>query len=266
VVDNENVKSMSNALAELQAMLLSGDLRAVGLIKQKILDLAQHDSEALENLMRSFQDNLTDPKLGNELLQVMAEIRDPAVEQMARELSLAGDRANKLLGLELLDRLDIPNTKTQELVVETLAANDEDPEMLQAAMQALPKMPIASETNARLLSRLEALVQHKDESVRSSSLLLIAQQAKTPQQVRPLIASLDSPAVDVQISAAMALERSAVTSPEIKAALFAHMLDGKALPEVRAMSANALNRFDLSADELNQINQFRQQQNWNAAN
>lgn len=259
---NENVEVVMLSVQTLPELLAARNFKALAKLKQSLLSKVKADSAALDELVLALQDNLQNEDVKEQLLQVLAQVKDPKVEQMAQDLALSSSREDKLTGLNLLGDLNMANDETLNIAVSALDDNT-DGEMLQAAMRAMPNMQISSEQNGEILSRLNDLAQNKDESVRSESLFAIAKQAKTPEQLKPLMSALNSASIDEQISAAMAIEKSTVTSDELKRSLIAQVSNPQSLPEVRAMSANALTRFSLSSAELDVVAKFKQTQQWN---
>ncbi len=237
LLDNEfgqKIEDIASALLLIAALSGSGNFEGVAQAKQQLLMMAQSDDRLLGELVQSFKDleiNDDNPQVKQALMQVLASIKDPQVENLAQDLAISDNRSKQLDGLELLSQLNIASEQSLDIAMTALSQSPGDPELLQSAMQAIPKMTISAEKNAEVINQLTELSKHENESVRSASLFLIAQQAKNNEQLSPLYNALNSKTVDEKISAIMAIEQSLVVSPELKGILLKRVADKSELAE-----------------------------------
>jgi hypothetical protein len=263
-VVNDDLEMAIASLQLLPELISNKDFKGIAKFKQTLLSLAKGDNEILDQLLLSFQQQIDNEDIKYELLQILTKIKHPKVENYAQELALSNDRNDKLTGLELLADLGVANQETMNIALDSLHDSTADPQILQTAMRAMPDMLISSEQNREILTRLEELSQHPEESVRSESLFSIAKQAKNEEQLTPLLNAMQSGSIDEKISAAMAIEKSTVRGDNLKYALLNEVKNMNGLPEVRAMAASSLKRFSLSSSELRVLESYRSSLSWNA--
>ncbi len=256
-------KSMVEGINQLMT-LANGDgeydYTAVNKSKQALLRLAKSNPSALSDLLSAYAENLNNDMIQNQLFQIVSQVKTPQVQALATDLASSNDRTESIAGFDLLGALDIPTQEGLELTTSTLRASPEDKELVLSAMHALPKLTLSSEKNGEVVALLSDLANSDNEAIRSESLLTIASWAKTEEELKSVISALDSETPDDKISAAMALEHSSVVGDQIKSALLNKISLETELWEVRAMSANALNRFDLSESEFSTLQTFRKEQ------
>jgi len=261
--DKKNIDAMRDGVNELIRLANANsmyDFKAIAQHKQALLQLAKTDSAALGDLLAAYADNLNDEKIQALLFDVVAQVKDPQVEALATELALSSDRDAQVAGFELLGELQIPSQENLDLSMNALVQDQNDQDLVLAAIHAMPAVVLSSEKNKEVVDLLSDLAGNDNEAIRSESLLSMAKWAKNEEDLSSVIHALDSDVNDDKISAAMALERSTVVGDNLKASLLAKVSDPNELWEVRAMSANALGRFDLSTSEFSELQDFRQVQ------
>lgn len=261
---SDNLEAAITSLQLLPELIANKNFKAIAKFKQQLLNLAKKDSAVLDEVLLALQENLNNEDVKYELLQVLSQIKDPKVETLAQNLALSNNRDDKLTGLDLLANVGVPNKETLDIAFNSLQDSTGDPQILQSAMRAMPNMLISSEKNREILNQLEELSHHQDESVRSESLFAIAKQAKRPEQLTPLVNAMQSGSIDERISAVMAIEKSTVTGDQLKSVLLTEVQRAQSLPEVRAMAASSLQRFDLSTSEISILESYRKSLSWNA--
>lgn len=266
---NTKIEKMAEGIDELVRLANADgkyDFKAVGQVKQALLDLAKQDSLALEELLVSYSDNLNNESVQDLLFQVVSQVKDPRVEALAKELALSSDRDERIAGFDLLGALQMPSEENLNLSVQALEQEQNDKELVLSALHAMSPMSLPSEKNEEVIDLLSDLTNNEDEAIRSESLISIASWAKTEADLASVVEALDSESVDDKISAAMALEESNVVGDNLKNTLLRKMQDPKELWEVRAMSANALARFELNTSEFSRLQNFRTEQVGGASN
>ena len=265
----ENLYKMSEGINELVRLVNADgayDFKGVNILKQDLLNLAKNDKAALDELLVAYADNLNNDRVQDLLFQVVSEVKDPKVEALATELALSSDRDERIAGFDLLGELQIPSEKNLELSMQALEQEQNDKELVLSALHALPKISLSQEDNAEVVGLLSELATNDNEAIRSESLIGIASWAKTQEELGAVVQALDSKTVDDRISAAMALEQSTVVGDDLKLSLLAKIEDDNEVWEVRSMSANALERFDLSSSEFASLQEYKKKQLGGVAN
>ena len=260
---NEDIYKMDKGIDKLIRLANSDDrdnYQEVAQAKQALLNLAKRDTEALDELLEAYSDNIGNENVQALLFQVLSEVKDSKVESLATKLALSSDRNERIAGFDLLGELQIPSKENLNLSVEALQQEQGDKELVLSALHAMTPMPLSSDQNQEVVTLLAELTQNDNEAIRSESLLNIASWAKTESELDPVVKALDSEIADDKISAAMALEQSTVVGNDLKDTLLNKIKDPNELWEVRSMSANALGRFDLSTSEFSSLESFRAQQ------
>ena len=233
--------------------------QAVGRMQQLLLDTSLQDRQALASVVDAFRTNLT-TVVGDRLRSILAEIKDPEVEALGHELVVSLDHGEKIVGLDLLADLGIPNEATLDLTIQTLESSQDNPDVLLAAMNAMPEVPQSRVGTDAIIQVLVDLTRHPDDGVRSASIFEIAKWAKTADQLGPVRTALRSDSVDDRVSAAMALQNSPVVSDALRDELIARMVDKNELWEVRRMAADSLTRFSLDDEQFEQFETFKEEQ------
>jgi len=254
---------MSEGISELMVLTFSDgnvDYKRVNDIKKQLLVLARNDREALTTLVTAYRESSSNKMVQEQLLQIVSQIKDVEVENSALALASSSNKDDQLAGLELLGELKIPNDKTVSVIESTLTQNQDDEKLVLAALHALPNMRLSSSQNEGLIDELNQLVMSESEAIRSESIIALGQFAKDETQMEAVLLALNSSVVDDKISAAMALEQSHITGDHIKDVLMTKMQESSELWEVRAMSANALERFNLDDYEYSLLADFRRHQ------
>lgn len=197
--------------------------QAVGRMQQQLLYHSLQDRQALAGVVDAFRSNLT-TAVGDRLRSILAEIKDPEVEALGHELADSLDHREKIVGLDLLADLGIPNEATLDLTIRTLESSHGNPDLLLAAMNAIPEIPQPRVDTGAIIQVLVDLTRHSDDGVRSASIFEIAKWAKTADQLGPVRKALYSDSVDDRVSAAMALQKSPVVSDALRDELIARMV------------------------------------------
>jgi len=218
--------------------------------KEQLLQLALKNPDALNKLILSLRDNALDPILSEHLVSILSEIKDPEVEQLGYDLSLSNNKYEQLIGLQLLGDLKIPNEKTVSIMQDIINSNQNDPDLLLPAMHAMNAVFLPKNKTDKIMQTLQALTIHDNESIRSESLFALGKWAKTEEHFTPIVNALESSTPDDRASAAMVIESSTYTSESLKNKLLNVLQDESELSHVRAMSANALKRFELNENEF----------------
>ncbi|MBT5934182.1 HEAT repeat domain-containing protein [Sulfurimonas sp.] len=222
--------------------------------------MAKNNPLALEELLIAYSNYLSNPKLEKQLSQIVSQIKDPKVENFAQDLATSEDRQQNIIGFDLLGELQIPNEKTLQISTEALSQFSGDKELTLSALHAMPHLNLPQSKNNEIVMLLSELSISQDEAVRSESIITLGQWAKSELEISAVVDALSSSTNDDRISAAIALEQSHVVGNSLKTVLLEKLEDTAELWEVRAMSANSLERFDLNNNEFSILENFRKNQ------
>ncbi len=191
--------------------------------QQKLLEELARNPEALRFALDELAQTAGSEKAA-ELAVVLGLLPDPEVEARALALARTGNRDQRLLGLELLDRLNIENPETRAGVVEILR-NEQDNEVLGAAVYALHP-GVSSPADAReVRAVLSPLTGASDAELRRRSVIALAEWAHEAGDLDTVLTGLRDPSPDVRAGAAFALSQTVVWTPASRAALAARVGD-----------------------------------------
>lgn len=229
-------------------------------LKQALLDNAGGSEMALQGLIDGLR-QAPDSRTGAHLLSILAEVKQPQVEDLALELSRSSDSRVQTVGLDLLARLGLPSEEAFALTSNLLANDQRDPEVLRSALHAMPEMTLPPAQLDSTVARLTELSRnHPDDGVRSESLFKLARMAKDQQDLAPVMEALaPQREVDDRISAAMALKDSTVSGDQLRDTLVARMSDPEELWEIRYYAAETLQRFRLSDSDYQAYLAFQEE-------
>lgn len=235
--------------------------RKVQAMLQGLLTKASGDSQVLGGVMDQFRADPMSP-LGQHLRALLAEIKDPEVEQMAQQMAQSRDARVVMAGLDLLGDLKIASKQTFDIASQWLAQPQTDPEVLMRAINAMPVLVLPEQEATQALAQLAQLAtQHPNDGVRSNSLFKISEWAKDAQDLAPVIGALKKGRpTDDRISAAMAIAQSRVVDDNLRAELLSRVSDKAELWEVRRYAAESLERFKLSGRDFEQFQAFKREQ------
>lgn len=236
-------------------------LAKVQSIMQSLLGKAKSNSDTLRAMIDAYRQN-PDSRLGGNLQSVLAELKDPEVVDAALGLSQSTSTEEQLAGLELLAKLDMPSEEVLQITTGIIATKQAEPDVIMAAVHALPKSGIAPDNQNAILQDLSQLAQSNDNAgVRSASIFKVGELAKDADDLSVVTNMLTANnETDDRISAAMAIQQSNVVDDQLKQTLINHMSNPEELWEIRRLSAQSLERFKLSEDEYAAYQRFLEEQ------
>lgn len=245
----DNLPESAEKYAKIQSMM------------QALLTKAKANSSTLRGLLDAYSESPSS-HMGNRLQSILAEIQDPEVESLALDMAKSTEPSQKLAGLDLLGRLGIPSEQTFDAASDVIYTNNSSPEIMMAALNALPKLTLPDAEHNKVIQDLSTLVQSNEhEGVRSSSLFSIGKWAKDADDLQVVMTTLSNEgSADSRISAAMALSESSVIDPSLQELFVSRMSDPQELWEIRRMSAESLQRFKLSGEEYAAYQAFLEEQ------
>ncbi len=225
--------------------------------QEELLQRATSDPEELARLLDEFRLAAGSPR-GEQLAIMLGQVKDPLVEQTAIGLVNGVGQAQRLAGLDLLDRLDIENEETRRVVLDVLWT-DPSAEVQRAALYALHCGVPRPEARREVLGALTPLTRSTDAEVRRRAVVAAAEWAPDAASLEPVLGALRDSSPDVRAGAAFALGEVRVASTAIPQALARTVADEGEDWEVRRIAWGSLGRFPLREDEYAVYERFRGQ-------
>ncbi len=219
------------------------ELRAFA--QAKLLTQLQNDPQALEWALRELEQHAGSER-GAELAAVLGMISDYEIEARALAMARSGNLDQKLLGLELLDRLDIDNPDTRQGIIDILRTEQRS-DVLASALYALHPAVVAPAHAGQVRAALKPLVSHSEAELRRRGLISLARWSAESADLEPVVAGLADSSVDVRAGAAFALGQSPVKNAAGRAALTATVADTDEDWVVRELAWHSLGFFPQDA-------------------
>ena len=213
----------------------------------QLREAAQADPAVLRSLIHRF-DTERDPKARDMLQAVLSNIQSPEVLAMSTRLATSGDPARRQEGFAMLMQLSPNSPEVRELVKQALQS-EQSPAVLSQALAALTPTVVAKPEAEGIVAQLNQLAQHADPSVRSQSILQLAQWDKTGQVEARLSQALQDQTAEVRNAAVAAIGESGIRTDSVKAALMGILGNAAESTQVKDHALHALERFSLSKDE-----------------
>lgn len=211
----------------------------------KLLDQLQNDPQALQWALRELEQQAGSERAA-ELAAVLGMIADADIEARALAMARNGNLDQKLLGLELLDRLNIENPDTRQGVVDILRSEQRS-EILAAALYALHPAVVAPAQASEVRAALRPLAGHAEVELRRRGLVALARWSSSSADLEPVVAGLADSSVDVRAGAAFALGQAPVKDGAARAALSATLADPDEDWVVRELAWHSLSSFPQDA-------------------
>lgn len=226
-------------------------------MQEKLRTAAQADPAALRSLIARF-DAERDPKAREMLKSVLSGIASADVIALSTRLAVSGSAAQRKDGFEMLRQLSQNSPEVRNLVRQALAS-EQSPAVLSEALAALTPTVVAAPEAEAIVAQLNQLSQHQDASVRSQSILQLAQWDKTGNAEGRLNSSLSDPSAEVRQAAVAAIAETASRSEETKTALMQLIGNPSESTHVKDGALYALQRFSLNKAEHDLYVQTRAQ-------
>lgn len=225
---------------------------------EELCERATSDPEVLSRLLDEFRLTAGTDR-GEHLAIVLGQVKDPLVEQAAIALVKGGGgQAQRIAGLDLLDRLDIENEETRRVVLEVLWT-EPSAEVQRAALYALHCGVPGPNARREVLGAVVPLTRSTDAEVRRRAVIAVAEWAPDAASLDPVLAALRDASPDVRAGAAFALGEVRVASPSIAQSLARTVADEGEDFEVRRIAWGSLGRYPLREDEHAVYERFRLQ-------
>lgn len=226
-------------------------------MQDKLLAAAQADPAALRTLIQRF-DAERDPKARDMLKSVLSNIPSSDVIALSTKLAASSNAAQRQDGFEMLKRLSVSSPEVRNLVRQTLVS-EQSPAVLSEAVAALTPTVVAAPEAEAIVAQLNQLSQHQDASVRSQSILQLAQWDKTGNAQARITSSLTDPSQEVRLAAVAAIAEAGGRSEDTKNALMQVIRNANESTQVKDGALFALQRFSLSKAEHDLYLQARAQ-------
>lgn len=226
-------------------------------MQDKLRTAAQADPAALRTLIQRF-DAERDPKAREMLKSVLSSIPSSDVVALSMRLAASGSVAQRQDGFEMLKQLSQNSPEVRNLIKQTLAS-EQSPAVLSEAVAALTPTVVPATEAEGIVAQLNQLSQHQDASVRSQSLLQLAQWDKTGNAETRLNNALSDPSSEVRQAAVAAIAETGSRSESTKNALMQVIRNGNESIQVKDGALFALQRFSLSKAEHDLYMQVRAQ-------
>ena len=223
--------------------------------QDKLRKMAQSDPEVMKNLLGRYGRE-TDPNAKDVLRSVLSTIETPEILAFSKQLATSGDADQRKDGLAMLQNFTANSQEVRNILSQTLATQ-QTPSVIVQALSALKPTAVEPAESEAIVAQLKGLTQNADPSVRSQSVLQLAQWDKTGAAQNSLSQALTDQAPEVRQAAIFAVAQSAVQSDSAKAALINMVSNVNESKNVRGIALQALERFSLNKEEMAKYSQAR---------
>lgn len=233
----------------------------------KLTELLKANPEIRKHLALEFRIN-TDPKKTKRLAAMLGQFDDDIITDVGLELALSGEHVSQKSGLTLLGKQQPHNIKARSAIADILQV-ETTPDILVSALNAVAVPPKVNVTHQQeLLTQFENLSHNEDANVRSHSMAMMARWAGKTNVNQYLLQGLNDSDPSVRKTAAYSLMKSRYLTDDVKQQLLTRTQDESELKRTREAALLALERFNLSDNEQQHLNNIRRniQQRRNSTN
>lgn len=229
------------SLLDARAHLGDDDLHTSIVVDQEIRRRLVGNPEALEFVLSRFQ-----AAPDHDLAALLGSFPHPETERVAVEMTAPGIAVERrLFAFEVLDRLDHISPESHAQLLDQLEY-ETDPEILGAALYALPHGVVAPELRERERSLLSFMAEHEDPDTRARALLVTGMGVPGDKDFDMLTRHLSDSAVAVRVTAAAALRNYRGRNPDaVIDALRSRMNDSDEHMSVRRQAWMTLSRMPM---------------------
>lgn len=228
-------------------MIVARDLRAK----------AQNDPAVLQDLIQRYGSE-HDPQARAMLKAVLATIDKPEVVALAKRLVVDTDAGKRKEGLELLQVMP-GNSPDVRNAIRQVLTTEQSPAVLALALAALKPAAVEPGEARAIIADLERFTRNADAAVRRQSVFQLGLWARNGEAVDRLSEALLDQSPEVKQAAIFALAQSNVRPDSIKTALLGIMNNPGESRQTRDSALQALDRFQLTAEEEVAYRQVRSQ-------
>jgi HEAT repeats len=227
------------------------------------LDLLKSDPKARAQLIARFQSE-PDPQARLRLRTLLAFVRTDDVAQFALRMASDPDVRSRQDGFQLLAGVQLTSASAREVLLNALR-NEQLPEAQSAAIVSLqPGASPSPQETAEITKELSKFLQHSSPELRAESLLALVRWQRGNASEDPIYRGLTDQDASVREAAMTAIVESAVQSDRLKTTLLDLARDQSARASNRIMAVEALNRFNLTAEDHASVDKLRETMpSWN---
>lgn len=191
----------------------------------------------------------TDPRMRNVLRRMLTADASPELAARAVEMATSDDLLDRTTGFELMSEL--PPSGESTVLAKRALGQEHDAAVLAAVLLALrPRIPPSPHDIQQMLPRFQKLLDHESALVRAHSVQLIAEWDRAGATAeRTTARALTDEATLVRQAAVGAVMIGQLRSAPVKAGLLAAVQNSEEEIQTRFAAHQALERFDLSAEE-----------------
>ena len=234
------------------------DDELAGSLQQRLYKKLDSDPMATRQILDTFIRS-PDSDMGQMLSAVLGLFKDAEIESTAMQLASNGtDAEQRIAGLSLLQRLDIDNQASRQVVL-NIIESETDTNVLNAALYALKPSIVSAQESQQVLNVLNRHLSSSDPETRRRSVIAYASWATNANATQPIVNALYDDSVDVRAGAAFALGRSKHRSSNIRDALIGKIDDSNEDWTVRDQAWQAVQAFELDDNAHRVFTQFKKQ-------
>jgi hypothetical protein len=241
-----------------RAMTPADKLRAGDDAPDKLRKLAQSDPEVLKSLLGRYSKE-NSPEAKELLKSILSTIDSPDVLAFSKQLATSGSADQRKDGLAMLQSISADSQEVRSIIKQTLATEQTPGVIVQALAALKPSTKIDPAESEAIVAQLKNLTQNADASVRSQSVLQLAQWDKSGAAQSNFSQALADPAPEVRQSAIFAIAQSGTQSDGAKTALFNMISNANESKDVKGSALQVLERFTLTQEEAAKYSQLRTQ-------
>ncbi len=225
--------------------------------QDRLMKLAQADPAVMKIMIQRYSTE-RNPSTKDFLKSVLSTIQKPDLLAVSTQLATSGDAAQRKDGFELMQQLSADSPEVRKAVQKALAT-EQTPAVLAQALSALKPAAVEQTESDAIVAQLRSLSMHMDPSVRSQSLLQLAQWDKKGEGQERYSQALVDQSPEVRQAAIVAIAQSGLRTDMVKAGLMSVITSGTESKEVKGSALQVLERFSLSKEEMASFNQARSQ-------
>lgn len=225
--------------------------------EHKLREMAQSDPSFLRNLIQRYESERK-PEYKEAIKSVLSTIQKPEVLAFFARMAASNDPAQRREGFSMLQQM-APDSPEMRTVVRQALTSEQNPEVLAQAVAALQPAVVEPAESEAIIAQLRSLTQHPDPTVRTQSVLQLAQWDKNGTAQDRLVQAMHDAAPEVRQAAVFAAVQSGSRSDTLKAALLAVINSPTEARDIKGSALQALERFSLTKEEYASYTQVKSQ-------
>ena len=226
-------------------------------LQQQLYNKLDTDPMATRQVLDVFM-SAPNSEMGQMLSSVLGLFKDAEIEDVAMQLASNGLNADqRIAGLSLLQRLDIENQASRQVVL-NIIESETNSEVLNAALYTLKPSVVSAQESQTILNTLQRHLSSNNSETRRRSVIAYANWATNAAATQPIVNALFDDSVDVRAGAAFALGRSKHRSATIRDALIGKISDASEDWSVRDQAWQAVQEFEMDDHSHRVFIEFKQ--------